>query len=211
MHEPAHGAGFLLLPAAGAPARRSGHRGLLRRRDRLRPGAVGAPARRERLLPRPPRAALVGHHAVHRGHRNVGPHRDLDPRDRRPRRPHLPAARVRLPGGADRRRRAPASGLFRRHSGHRLPAAGAPLRGWGAGKLVTLDFTPSFKVLYTFWGGVLGGALLAGASHGTDHLIVQRLLAARGLKDAQRALIGSGAFIIAQFALFLLVGTSLWL
>ena len=89
--------------------------------------------------------------------------------------------------------------------------AGAFARAWDAGKLVTLDFTPSFKVLYTFWGGVLGGALLAGASHGTDHLIVQRPLAARGLKDAQRALIGSGAFIIAQFALFLLVGTSLWL
>jgi SSS family transporter len=89
--------------------------------------------------------------------------------------------------------------------------AGAFARAWNAGKLVTLDFTPSFKVLYTFWGGVLGGALLAGASHGTDHLIVQRLLAARGLKDAQRALIGSGLFIIAQFALFLLVGTSLWL
>src|SRR6266550_2475972 len=89
--------------------------------------------------------------------------------------------------------------------------AGAFARAWDAGKLVTLDFTPSFKVLYTFWGGVLGGALLASASDGTDHLIVQRLLAARALKDAQRALIGSGVFIIAQFALFLLVGTSLWL
>ena len=84
-------------------------------------------------------------------------------------------------------------------------------RAWSAGKLTTLDFTPSFKVLYTFWGGVIGGALLAGASHGTDHLIVQRLLAARNLRDAQRALIGSGALIILQFALFLLVGTSLWL
>src|SRR5881275_35433 len=88
---------------------------------------------------------------------------------------------------------------------------GAFGRAWDAGKLVTLDFRPSFTLLYTFWGGLLGGALLAGASHGTDHLIVQRLLAARGLKDAQRALIGSGVFIIAQFALFLLVGTSLWL
>ena len=82
---------------------------------------------------------------------------------------------------------------------------------WEAGKLRTLDFHLSFKVLYTFWGGVIGGGLLSAASHGTDHLIVQRLLAARGLKDAQRALIGSGVFIIAQFALFLLVGTSLWL
>ena len=84
-------------------------------------------------------------------------------------------------------------------------------RAWQAGKLGTLDFHLSFKTLYTFWGGLIGGGLLSAASHGTDHLIVQRLLAARGLKDAQRALIGSGVFIIAQFALFLLVGTSLWL
>ena len=94
---------------------------------------------------------------------------------------------------------------------HLAGGVGALARAWDAAKLVTLDFRPSFKVLYTFWGGLLGGALIAGASHGTDHLIVQRLLAARGLKDAQRALIGSGVFIIAQFALFLLVGTSLWL
>ena len=78
-------------------------------------------------------------------------------------------------------------------------------------KLRTFDFRLSFRVLYTFWGGLVGGALLAGASHGTDQLIVQRLLAARGLRDAQRALVGSGVMIIAQFALFLLVGTSLWL
>src|SRR6266516_1430839 len=94
---------------------------------------------------------------------------------------------------------------------HNAGGVGAFGRAWDAGKLVTLDFRPSFTLLYTFWGGLLGGALLAGASHGTDHLIVQRLLAARGLRDAQRALIGSGVFIIAQFALFLLVGTSLWL
>jgi SSS family transporter len=94
---------------------------------------------------------------------------------------------------------------------HLAGGVGSFARAWSAGKLVTLDFTPSFKVLYTFWGGVVGGALLAGASHGTDHLIVQRLLAARGLRDAQRALVGSGVFIILQFALFLLVGTSLWL
>src|SRR6266566_5066408 len=88
---------------------------------------------------------------------------------------------------------------------------GAFARAWDAGRLAVLDFRPSFKILYTFWGGLVGGGLLAAASHGTDHLIVQRLLAARGLRDAQRALIGSGVFIIAQFALFLVVGTSLWL
>jgi solute:Na+ symporter, SSS family len=89
-----------------------------------------------------------------------------------------------------------------------LPAFG---RAWDAGKLTFLDFSLSFTRTYTFWGGLIGGALLSAASHGTDHLIVQRLLAARNLQDAQRALVGSGVFIILQFALFLLVGTSLWL
>jgi len=94
---------------------------------------------------------------------------------------------------------------------HLAGGVGAFARAWEQGKLVTLDFRPSLTVLYTFWGGLVGGALLTAASHGTDQLIVQRLLAARGLKDAQRALVGSGVFIILQFALFLLVGTSLWL
>jgi len=89
--------------------------------------------------------------------------------------------------------------------------AAAFTRAWAAGKLVTLDFRASFTVLYSFWGGLVGGALLTAASHGTDQLIVQRLLAARGLRDAQLALVGSGVLIIAQFALFLLAGTALWL
>jgi SSS family solute:Na+ symporter len=84
-------------------------------------------------------------------------------------------------------------------------------RAWDANKLRVFDFHFSFSVLYTFWGGLVGGALLTSATHGTEHLFVQRLLAARGLKDAQRALIGSGVFVIAQIGLFLLVGTSLWL
>ncbi len=84
-------------------------------------------------------------------------------------------------------------------------------RAWEAGKLRVFDFQPSFSVLYTFWGGLIGGALLSAATHGTEHLFVQRLLAARGLKDAQRALIGSGVFIIGQIGLFLVVGTTLWL
>ncbi|HTI05998.1 MAG TPA: sodium:solute symporter [Gemmatimonadales bacterium] len=94
---------------------------------------------------------------------------------------------------------------------HLAGGVGAFARAWDAGKLTAFDFTLSFTKTYTFWGGVIGGALLSAASHGTDHLIVQRLLAARNLKDAQRALVGSGVFIIFQFALFLLVGTSLWL
>jgi Na+/proline symporter len=48
------------------------------------------------------------------------------------------------------------------------------------------------------------------ASHGADQLIVQRLLSSRSLKDAQRALIGSGIVVFAQFTLFLMVGLGLF-
>jgi Na+/proline symporter len=79
-----------------------------------------------------------------------------------------------------------------------------------AGKLRVVDWGFSLTRTYTFMGGMIGGALLSAASHGTDHLIVQRLLATRALKDARRALVGSGILVIAQFAVFLLVGTFLW-
>jgi Na+/proline symporter len=68
----------------------------------------------------------------------------------------------------------------------------------------------SLTIPYTLWGGLIGGALLSAASHGTDHLIVQRLLATRSLRDARVALIGSGIVVILQFALFLLVGVAIW-
>jgi len=84
-------------------------------------------------------------------------------------------------------------------------------RAWDQGKLTAFDFHTSLSVLYTFWGGLIGGGMLTAASHGTDHLIVQRLLAARNLSDARRALVGSGIFVLLQFGLFLLVGTTLWL
>lgn len=90
--------------------------------------------------------------------------------------------------------------------------------GWGAmvasaseaGKLHTLDFSFSLSTPYTFWAGLLGGGFLTMASHGTDQLIVQRLLTCRDLKSSQRALIGSGVAVIFQFVLFLGVGLGLW-
>src|SRR5579885_3640474 len=48
------------------------------------------------------------------------------------------------------------------------------------------------------------------ASHGTDQIIVQRLLAARNERESRNALLGSGVIILAQFALFLLVGVLLY-
>src|SRR5271166_6260163 len=79
-----------------------------------------------------------------------------------------------------------------------------------AGKLQVFDFTASFWIPYTFWAGVIGGAFLTTASHGTDQLIVQRLLAARSQKQSVIALLSSGVAILFQFALFLIVGIMLW-
>jgi solute:Na+ symporter, SSS family len=79
-----------------------------------------------------------------------------------------------------------------------------------AGKLQVFDFRASFTIPYTFWAGVIGGAFFTTASHGTDQLIVQRLLAARSQKQSMTALISSGVAILFQFALFLIVGVMLW-
>lgn len=89
--------------------------------------------------------------------------------------------------------------------------AGAAFALAGAeGKLRLVDLDLSLTTPYTLLGGLIGGGMLSAASHGTDHLIVQRLLATRSLGDARKALIGSGLLVIAQFALFLLVGSAIW-
>jgi SSS family transporter len=79
-----------------------------------------------------------------------------------------------------------------------------------AGKLQVLDLSTDPAVPYTIFAGVLGGAVLTMASHGTDQLIVQRLLTCRDLSSAQRALVGSGVVVMIQFVVFLLVGLGLW-
>jgi SSS family transporter len=80
----------------------------------------------------------------------------------------------------------------------------------GAGKFQMFDFTPTLWKPYTFWAGLLGGAFLTTASHGTDQLIVQRLLAARNQRQSVLALLSSGGAILFQFALFLMVGVMLF-
>jgi SSS family solute:Na+ symporter len=79
-----------------------------------------------------------------------------------------------------------------------------------AGKLQLFDFALSLTRPYTFWAGLIGGAFLTTASHGTDQLIVQRLLAARNQKQSTTALLSSGVAILFQFALFLMVGVMLF-
>ncbi len=64
---------------------------------------------------------------------------------------------------------------------------------------------------YTLITAVFAGAVFSMASHGTDQLIVQRLLTCRSLGDSRKALVTSGFVIIGQFALFLTIGLLLWL
>ena len=100
---------------------------------------------------------------------------------------------------------------------HQIPG------GWGhvaavagpLGKLQVFDFRwapPAvfFTRTYSFWAGVLGGCFLTTASHGTDQLMVQRLLAARNCGQSQAALMASWVVIFVQFTLFLAIGTCLF-
>ena len=90
--------------------------------------------------------------------------------------------------------------------------------GWGtivahahaANKLQLISFSWDFTLPFTFWAGVIGGTFLTMASHGTDQLLVQRLLTCRNLRDSQKALIASGFIVLFQFALFLLIGVMLF-
>jgi solute:Na+ symporter, SSS family len=87
---------------------------------------------------------------------------------------------------------------------HVLAVAGA------GGKFRLLDFHLSISAPYTFWAGLIGGCFLTMASHGTDQLMVQRLLSARDLRQSRTALLTSWAVIFVQFGLFLLIGVLLF-
>lgn len=86
----------------------------------------------------------------------------------------------------------------------------------GTGKLEILNFgfDMGFKAFiaqpYTFITALIGGAVFSVASHGTDHLIVQRLLTTHNLKNSQKALVWSGFVVAVQFALFLGIGILLY-
>ncbi len=84
-----------------------------------------------------------------------------------------------------------------------------------AGKLRILNFGDGglsgiLTQPYAMITAVIGGGIFSMASHGTDHLIVQRLLACRNLADSRKALVGSAFMIMIQFAVFLIVGALLW-
>ena len=77
--------------------------------------------------------------------------------------------------------------------------------------MASIKILPNFfNEPYTLFAGLIGGAFLSMASHGTDQLIVQRLLATKDLKSARKAVIGSGVIVVFQFALFLIIGVMLF-
>jgi SSS family solute:Na+ symporter len=96
---------------------------------------------------------------------------------------------------------------------HRIPGGWSEVTQVAADaghKLQVFDFSFHWATKYTFWSGLIGGAFLTMASHGTDQTIVQRLLAARDQRDSRRALLASGGIVFIQFALFLLIGVLLY-
>ena len=82
--------------------------------------------------------------------------------------------------------------------------------GTAAGKFAWFDLTFDVTRSYTFWSGVIGGAFLTTATHGTDQLMVQRYLCSSSTRQARVALLSSGAVIFVQFLLFLLIGVMLY-
>ena len=74
--------------------------------------------------------------------------------------------------------------------------------------LFDFDFSLT-KPTMTFWSGLVGGAFLTAATHGTDQLMVQRYLSARNQRDASLSLAFSGVIVFLQFAVFLLIGIAL--
>src|ERR1700739_1566650 len=96
---------------------------------------------------------------------------------------------------------------------HRIPGGWnevAHVAAVNGNKLQVFDFSWNLATKKQVWSGVIGGAFLTMASHGTDQTIVQRLLAARTQSDSRRALITSGFIVLFQFTVFLLVGVLLF-
>lgn len=93
-----------------------------------------------------------------------------------------------------------------------IPGGWAEVRevGGAAGRFTLFDFTFDVTRGYTFWSGVIGGAFLTTATHGTDQMMVQRFLCAGSQSDARKALLWSGVVVFIQFTIFLLIGAMLF-
>ena len=80
------------------------------------------------------------------------------------------------------------------------------------GKLQILNFSGDFiHDPFIFISAVVGGMFLSFASHGADYMMVQRVLGTKDLASGRKAMIGSGFFVLLQFAIFLLAGSLIYI
>ncbi|WP_342627209.1 sodium:solute symporter [Nguyenibacter vanlangensis] len=101
--------------------------------------------------------------------------------------------------------------LLPRSAGGALDAA--PLHAaWQAGRFAL--FTHGSAILsapYAPLTALVGGAILSMASHGADQLMVQRVLAARSLRAARLAMVGSAVVVTLLFGVLSAIGVLLWI
>ncbi|MFQ5709071.1 MAG: sodium:solute symporter [bacterium] len=101
---------------------------------------------------------------------------------------------------------------------NKLPHGFSTVVQWAAGEdklkwfytgsdLAWQDF---IKQPYTFFTALVAGAIFSLASHGTDQLIVQRVLTCKNRSAAQKAISASGFAVLLQFLVFLFLGVMLY-
>lgn len=101
---------------------------------------------------------------------------------------------------------------------NKLPDGFSSITSWAAGgnKLrwfysgTDLSFVDFIKQPYTFFTAVIAGAVFSLASHGTDQIIVQRILTCKDQRSGQKAISLSGLLIFVQFMIFLFLGVTLF-
>lgn len=81
----------------------------------------------------------------------------------------------------------------------------------GKWKVFIFDYNLTGDNSYFILFAILGGAFISIGSHGTDLMLVQRVIATNNLRSGQKILIGSGIVVLFQFLLFLCIGSLLYL
>jgi Na+/proline symporter len=80
----------------------------------------------------------------------------------------------------------------------------------GKWKVFVFDYNQTGDNSYFILFAILGGAFISIGSHGTDLMLVQRVIATKNLLSGQKILIGSGIVVFFQFLLFLCIGSLLY-
>ncbi|HLL94731.1 MAG TPA: sodium/solute symporter [Spirosoma sp.] len=79
-----------------------------------------------------------------------------------------------------------------------------------AGKLKALSFSTDLSASNTFWGGMIGGLVLHVSYFGANQAQVQRMLAARSIRNLKLSLWATGYAIVLQMMFFLALGLLLF-